>query len=53
MEKVIRAEELAGNMLDPHIKTVADVVNLRIPDGYTREEAVMKLNLLPGKSKGY
>ena len=47
MEKVAKKDELVGNTSDLCIKSVAVVANARIPDDYTREEAVMTLDLLP------
>ena len=53
MKKVDKADELVGNKSDFYMYPVAVVANTRVSDEFSREGAVMTLDLLPGESRGY
>ena len=49
----MKEKETNDNTEDLCIYPVAFVANACIPDGYSRGETVMTLELLPGESRGY
>ena len=53
MRKIIEVEKLVENTSIFCINSVAAVPNACIPDDYSRHQAVMMLDLLPGESRGY
>ena len=53
MKKVDKADQLVGNKSDFYMYPVAVVANTRVSDEFSREGAVMTLDLLPGESRGY
>ena len=53
MKKIVMVEKLVENVLDLCIKHIAAVANACNPDDYTREGAMMTLDLMPRESRGY
>ena len=53
MKKVDKVNELVGNKLGFYTYPVAVGANTRVSDEFSREGAVMTLDLLPGESRGY